>query len=380
MGEHEDSVSARYTRLIRGLPSTAPFIGPETLERAAGRPFILRLGANESGFGPSPRAIEAMREAAPRVAWYADPEAYDTRAAIAAHMGVSVHHVAIGAGIDDLLGLAVRLFMEPGSVAVASLGSYPTFAYHVTGFGSALERPPYRDDRNDLDALALAAHRTKASLVYLANPDNPSGSWSTGRDIAAFFDALPTESILLLDEAYMEFAPAEALAAFDPDDPRVLRFRTFSKAYGMAGARIGYILTAPETVQALDKIRLHFGVSVVAHAGAQAALTDQSYLAQVGEEVARGRGEYVALARELGLSALPSATNFVAIDVGSPERARATVSTLAAAGVFIRTPGAAPLDRCIRVTVGTPEERRVFARVFREVWPQISAERRGTLR
>ncbi len=156
------------------------------------------------------------------------------------------------------------------------------------------------------------------------------------------------------------------------DDPRVVRFRTFSKAYGMAGARIGYALSATPTIHEFEKIRLHFGVNTIAHAGAQAALADQTYLSEVVAEVARGREEYAALARELGLASLPSATNFVAIDTGSAARARATVAALAAAGVFIRMPWTAPLDRFIRVTVGTPSDRAAFAQIFREVWPQIA--------
>ena len=360
-----------FTRLVRGLPDTAPFTGPETLERASGRRFTLRLGANESGFGPSPRAQEAMRAAIAQIAWYADPEAYDTRAAIARHLGVGVAYVGMGAGIDDLLGQMTRLFLEPGASVVASLGSYPTFAFHVAGLGGKLERPPYRDDRNDLEALAQAARRTQASLVYLANPDNPSGSWRTGDDLMAFLNSLPAATVLLLDEAYIEFAPAEALARLEADDPRVVRLRTFSKAYGMAGARIGYVIAAPATIRALDKVRLHFGVNAVAHAGAQAALADQAYLAEVVDEVARGRDEYAALARELGMTPLPSATNFVTMDVGGAERARAVVAALAERGVFIRMPGAPPLDRCIRVTVGSARERAAFAPILREVWAAL---------
>ena len=363
-----------YTKLVQGLPSQAPFTGPEALERASGTAFHLRLGANESAFGPSPRAVAAMREAVPRVAWYADPEAFDMRAAIARHTGASIHAIQIGAGIDELLGVAVRLFMEPGSAAVASLGSYPTFAFHVAGYGATLERVPYRLDRNDLSSLAEAATRTKATLVYLANPDNPSGSWHTGADIAAFVDALPPDCTLLLDEAYIEFAPPEAHTPLAFDHPRLMRFRTFSKAYGMAGARIGYTLAASQTIRALDKIRLHFGVNLVAQVGAQAALADQDYLSGVLDEVSRGRSHYAALAADLGLTALPSATNFVTIDVGGVERARATVAALAAAGVFIRMPGAAPLDRCIRVTVGAQNDRMEFERIFREVWPTVASK------
>jgi histidinol-phosphate aminotransferase len=313
-----------------------------------------------------------MREAITNIAWYGDPEAYDTRHAIAAHMGVNADHVSVGAGIDDLLGLFVRLFMEPGDTVVASLGAYPTFSYHVVGFDGRLEQPRYRDDSNDLEALAEAAHRTQARLVYLANPDNPTGSWYTGAEIITFLETLPATCVLLLDEAYIEFASSEAITHLDADNPRVVRFRTFSKAYGLAGARIGYVITSPDTIHALDRIRLHFGVNAIAHAGAQAALADQEYLASVVDEVRQGRDEYTALAQDLGLTALPSATNFVSIDVGGAERARATVAMMAAAGVFIRLPGAPPLDRCIRVTVGSASERAAFARIFREVWPHVN--------
>lgn len=369
-----ESRAAEFTRLVRSLPTAAPFIGPETLERARGRPFTLRLGANESTFGPSPRALAAMRDALPRIGWYGDPEGYETRSAIAAVVGggVGVEHIALGAGIDDLLGLFVRLYMEPGAHVVTSLGSYPTFAYHVAGFGGVIEQPVYRNDRNDLDALAEAARQTSASLVYLANPDNPSGSWLSGAEIAAFLDSLPPACVLLLDEAYIEFAPPAAHIAMDANNPRIVRFRTFSKAYGMAGARIGYAIAAPEVVRALDRVRLHFGVNAPAHAGAQAAIADQGYLAEVVAEVARGRDEYAALANSLGLAPLPSATNFVSIDVGGADRARATVAMLAAEGVFIRMPGAPPIDRCIRVTVGSASERASFAEIFRTLWPQLA--------
>lgn len=361
-----------YAQIVAALPASVPFVAPEAMERARGRPFALRLGANESNFGPSPRAIAAMQEAATGVQNYADPENYELRAALAAHHGVAIASIVVGSGIDDLLGLAVRAFLNPGDVAVTSLGAYPTFNYHAEGYGGRLERVPYRDDRNDIDALADAARRTGARLVFLANPDNPTGSWYSAAELAAFRAALPEDAVLLLDEAYGDFAPPGTLPPMASDDPRVIRFRTFSKAHGMAGARIGYAITAPETIAAFEKIRLHFGVNLVAQAGALASLADQDYLRSVVEAVAAGREEYAALARELGLAPLPSATNFVTIDTGSPDRARALLAALAARDVFIRMPGAPPLDRCIRVTVGKPEERAAFAEVLRDVWPTIA--------
>lgn len=365
---------APVTRLVAGLPSTVPFVGPEALERQHGYHFELRLGANESVFGPSPAAREAMRAAVAQVANYGDPENYALRTALAGLHGVTREHISVGSGIDDLLGLIVRTFLEPGDMAVTSLGAYPTFNFHVEGYGGRLHRVPYRDDTNDLDALAGTARDLRARLVYLANPDNPSGSWQTVDALATFIGRLPEECLLVLDEAYSEFAPPEAVLPLDGDDSRLIRLRTFSKAYGMAGARVGYALAAPDVIAAFDKVRLHFGVNLVAQEGALAALGDPGFVAYVVDEVARGRAEYAALARELGLTPLPSATNFVTIDTGGPEGARTTVTALAGRGVFIRMPGAPPLDRCIRVTVGTPEQRAAFAAIFREVWPQLAGE------
>jgi histidinol-phosphate aminotransferase len=354
------------TQLVAGLPATVPFVAPEALERQSGRTFRLRLGANESTFGPSPRAAEAMRASVDRISYYADPESYELRAALAAHHGVALDEIVVGSGIDDLLGLVVRAYLAPGEVAVTSLGAYPTFNYHVAGYGGRLATIPYRDDRNDLEALAEAARGQRARLVFLANPDNPTGSWYPAAAIAALLDALPEGCLLLLDEAYLEFALEGEALPLDTSDPRVIRLRTFSKAYGMAGARIGYAMGDATMIRAFERIRLHFGVNLTAQEGALAALADTRYLAQVVAEVARGREEYAALGRELGLPPLPSATNFVSLDAGDPERAKALVAALAARDAFIRMPGAPPLSRCIRVTVGTAEERAAFAAILRE--------------
>ena len=364
---------APFTRLVAGLPATVPFVAPEAIVRQTGRPLALRLGANESTFGPSPRARDAMRAAVEHIHYYADPENYELRAALAALYGVGVEHIVVASGIDDLLGLVVRGFLDSDEVAVTSLGAYPTFNYHVAGFGGRLERVHYHGDRNDLQGLADVARRTHARLVYLANPDNPSGTWHTAPDLLAFVERLPANCLLLLDEAYADFAPANALPPLDVADPRVLRLRTFSKAYGMAGARVGYALGEPGIIAGFEKIRLHFGVNLVAQAGALASLADSDYLQSVVAAVAEGRREYETLARELALSTIPSATNFVTIDTGSNARARAFHAVLAERDVFIRMPGAPPLDRCVRVTVGTPPERAAFAAVAREVWPAVAA-------
>ena len=170
-------------------------------------------------------------------------------------MGVAPANVAVGEGVDALLGYLVRLLIAPGDVVVTSEGAYPTFNYHVTGYGGVLEKTPYLDDREDPAALFARAGQTGAKLVYVANPDNPMGTWHAGADIAAALADLPEGCLLLLDEAYIELAPPEAVAEIAADDPRVLRMRSFSKAYGMAGARVGYAVGAPELIGGFDRIR-----------------------------------------------------------------------------------------------------------------------------
>ena len=358
----------RYSRLVGALPAVVPFVPPEALERQLGRAIKIRIGANESAFGPSPRAIAAINEGAPRISWYCDPEGFALREALAKHHSVARENIGLGAGADDLLGLTVRAVIDAGDPVVMSRGAYPTFAFHVNGFGGKFVTPPYRDFRNDAAALADAAAESKARLVYLSNPDNPTGSWLNAAEQMAIVAKLPPGAVFVLDEAYSDFAPAGSLPALDPEDPRIIRIRTFSKAHGMAGARVGYAIGCKDLIASFDKIRHHFGVARLSQEAALASLGDQEFIATVGRAVAEGRRDYAELAAKLGLKALPSATNFVAIDMGDGNRARATLARLLEdEAVFLRMPGVAPLDRLIRVTVGTPPERQGFAEALTRV-------------
>jgi len=364
----------RYTALVESLPASVPFVGPEEQERARGAPFDARLGANENRFGPSPAAIEAMLDAAAEVWKYGDRASEDLRAALAAHHRVGRDNILVGEGIDGLLGNLVRLIVAPGDAVVTSMGAYPTFNYHVAGFGGVLHKLPYRDDHEDLRALFAAAAETGAKLVYLANPDNPMGTWLRGAEIVKALADLPEGCLLVLDEAYVEFAPEGTAAEIVPDDPRVIRMRTFSKAYALAGARIGYAIAHPDLIAAFDRVRNHFGVNRLAQAGALAALGDAGWLAHVRAEVARSRAEIARIAAKSGLSALPSAANFVAVDCGGDGAlARRVVAELAARGVFVRMGLVVPQDRCIRISCGTVEDMRLFA----DDLPEALARARG---
>jgi histidinol-phosphate aminotransferase len=361
------------TPQVAAVPPTTPFVAPEELARRAGHATLLRLGANESAFGPPPRSLAAMRDALPRTSWYGDPESAELRAALAKRHACRPDNITVTSGIDDILGLAVRAYLGPGDVALATRGTYPTFGFHVAGFGARLDVVPYSDDGHvQLDALAERARALQPKVVYLANPDNPSGSFRSRADVETFVQALPPRALLILDEAYADFVAVGDLAAPAILD-RVVRARTFSKAYGLAGARIAYTLAPPDVVATFQKIRHHYGVNRTAQIGALAALDDAEFVAQVVAEVARGRDEYAALAERLGVATLPSFTNFVLFDLGSRERAEGMVDEMLRRAVFIRKPGAPPLDRYVRVTVGTGEERARFAAVFADALEALKA-------
>jgi len=352
----------RYTDLVQTLPASVPFVGPEAQERARGAAFVARIGANESVFGPSPRAIAAMEQAAGQAWMYGDPELHDLREAIATHHGVARANVVVGEGIDGLLGYLVRLLIGPGDAVVTSDGAYPTFNYHVTGFGGVLHKVPYAGDHEDPEALLDKARAVDAKLMYFANPDNPMGSWHDAKTVQAMIDALPVGAVLALDEAYADTAPVGAIPPLDMDHPRVIRLRTFSKAYGLAGLRVGYGLAHPDFANAFNKIRHHFGMGRLAQAAALVALDDQDHLRATVAQIAAAREAISAIARDNGLIPLPSATNFVTIDCGRDGAfARAVLAGLVARGIFVRMPFTPPQDRCIRVSAGTQADLAAFA-------------------
>jgi histidinol-phosphate aminotransferase len=347
----------KQTPLVESLPASVPFVGPEALERARNTQFAARLGANESVFGPAPSVLEAIKAASGEAWMYGDPESYDLRHALADHLDIASDEVVVGEGIDGLLGYTVRIFVGPGDTVVTSDGAYPTFNYHVAGFGGELVSVPFKDDKEDIDGLLAAAQASNAKMVYLSNPDNPMGTWHSADAIAAMRDGLPEGCLLLLDEAYVEFAPEDAILPIDTTDPRVIRMRTFSKAHGMAGMRVGYAFGHRDIIRAFEKIRNHFGMNRVSQAAALAALRDPDWVALVRASVEDARDRIAAIARDNGLVPLPSATNFVTIDCGQDGAfARAVLDALVARHIFVRMPFAAPGNRCIRVSAGKSED------------------------
>lgn len=367
--------SPRYTSIIQQLPETVPFVGPEAQERARGKPFRARIGANESVFGPSPKAVSAMVAAAHEVWKYCDPDNFELIQAIARFHGVGSENVVIIEGIDGGLGLANRLFVAPGDAVVTSDGAYPTFNFHVAACGGRLIKVSYHDDREDIGALVDAAARANARLLYVTNPDNPMGSCWSADDIAALIQNMPDGAVLALDEAYIDTAPVGTALPIDVSNPMVLRFRTFSKAYGMAGARIGYCVGEASVIRQFEKVRNHYGINRIAQAGALAAISDQDYLRQTIAAIEAARCKIARIAESNGLRPLPSATNFVTIDCGRDGSfARRVLQGLLARDVFVRMPSVTPLDRCIRIGAGKKQDLDLFDEMLPEALVEAAAD------
>jgi histidinol-phosphate aminotransferase len=356
------------TDVVGQLPSSVPFVGPEIQERANGREFILRLGANENVFGPSPIAIAAMQRAAPEVWMYGDSESHDLRFAIADYHQVGFENVVIGEGIDALLGYTCRLFVEPGRKVVTSKGAYPTFNFHVAGNGGELHFVPLKDYCEHPQGLLAKTREVGAVLTYISNPNNPMGSWHDADGMQKLIDGVPDGSILVVDEAYIEFAPENTAPPIDVSNSKILRFRTFSKAYGMAGARIGYCIGEAGLIAQMEKVRNHFGINRIGQVGALAALGDHKHLRETITKVAVARTKIAEIAHKYHFEALPSAANFVAIDCKRDEKfARSLVDTLTQNAVFIRMPMIAPQSGFIRVSAGTDNDLELFDTALGEV-------------
>jgi histidinol-phosphate aminotransferase len=342
----------------------------EVKARSLGLEQVVKLGSNESAFPPPEAALRAAAQAAMDANRYPDPWLGELRAALASVHGVREDQVVPGAGADELIRLLAAVTLEPGRSCVFPWPGFPTHAQAALIAGAravAVSTPP---DRLDLEAL-LAAIDASTSLVCVATPNNPTGAAASRQQIEAFLDALPETVTCLIDEAYFEFADPELRAGggelVAAGRPNVCAIRTFSKAYGLAGFRIGYAVTSPELADGLNRVRSMFNASEPAQAAALAALGAEAQLESRVEHVRAGRQRLTGLLAAAGLRPYPSQGNFVFAEV--PGRAGGADSQAAAAladdllrqGVIVRAMGGFGAPGAIRVTIGTRAEEELLA-------------------
>jgi histidinol-phosphate aminotransferase len=332
----------------------------EELERELGISGAIKLASNENPLGPSPKAVAAMTSALTNLHRYPDGAGYTLRTALAAKFKVDFAQTCIGNGSDEIIEFLARAYIRPGQEALAAAPSFLMYSKLVQVAGGRLREVPLKDYRIDLTAL-LAAITPATRLIFINNPDNPAGTAVYADELARFLDQVPTGVLVVLDEAYIDFATdprvAQGVDFLDHATP-VLVMRTFSKSTGLAGLRIGYALGPAEVIAAFDRVRQPFNTSSLAQVGAVAALEDQTFWLATQSLIAEGLAEFYACFTRLGLFYVPSQTNFVLVKIGP--QAPAVAEALLKRGVIVRAMTSYGLPEFLRISVGLMEENRRF--------------------
>lgn len=328
----------------------------EELERELGIRNAIKLASNESPMGPSPTVIEAIRAAAASAHRYPDAGTFALRRDLAEHHAIGMDEICVGNGSNEIIDLLCRTFGSPEEHAVFGDPSFVCYQLGCTAANVPFGKVPLRDRLAwDVDAL-LDAVTPRTKLLFVAHPNNPTGAHVPRAELRRLLEALPERVIAVIDEAYVEFADApdyESALSMRSLRERLVVLRTFSKAYGMAGLRVGYAIAPPELVGYLNRVRAPFNVNLIAQAAARAALGDRAHLERYLAMNRTERARVSAGLVELGLRVAPSQANFVLADFGMPNGE--VYDRLLRMGVIIR-PMPPPIDTWLRITVGLPEE------------------------
>jgi len=345
--------------MLERLPVYQPGRPIEEVARELGLPAddIIKLASNENPLGPSPLALKAMRQALRAVNLYPDGNAFYLKHKLAAKLGVTPANLILGNGSNEIIELIGHALLGPDAEVVVSQYCFAVYPIVTALFGSKLVVAPAKDYGHDLDAM-LAAITPNTRVVFVANPNNPTGTIASRDALSRFVNAVPPNVLLALDEAYIEFLeePLDLLPEIrSGTKPNLLLMRTFSKIYGLAGLRIGYGIGHPEFIGALEKIRQPFNTNSVAQAGALAALDDTKHVERTQRTNFRGLKFYARSFRKLKLEFVPSAANFILVRVGDGQRVFTEMQKL---GVIVRPMGGYQLPEWVRITVGTSKENK----------------------
>lgn len=361
------TVASKAPEYIRRISPYEPGKPIGELAREMGIPEagIVKLASNENPLGMSSRAKEAATAALVAGERYPDGNAFDLKAALCSRFGVQPDQLVIGNGSNDVLELAARAFLGAGRSAVFSQHAFAVYALSTNATGAVGIEVAAKDFGHDLPAMA-AAIRPDTRIVFIANPNNPTGTFVDGAAIEAFLASVPPDVLVVLDEAYTEYLGAQQRydsLAWLPRFPNLLVSRTMSKAYGLAGLRVGYGIGHPEVADLMNRVRQPFNVSSVALAAALAALSDVEFLERTADLNSRGMAQITEALAELSLEWIPSAGNFVAFKVGD---AAAVNRALLQQGVIVRPIAGYGMPEWLRVSIGLPEENARFVAALRQ--------------
>ena len=350
-----------YVRAIAPYQAGKP-IAEVAREFGLDEAAIVKLASNENPFGVPPSAVAAMQAAALELGRYPDANGFDLKAALAKRYDVPAAWITLGNGSNDILEIAAHAFVSRGQAVVYAQYSFAVYALATQGVGARAIVVPAVDFGHDLDAM-LAAIDADTRLVFIANPNNPTGTFIPAERIEAFLAKVPAHVIVVLDEAYNEFLQAEdqfESAAWVRTYPNLVVSRTFSKAYGLAGLRVGFAIAQPAVTDLMNRIRQPFNVNSMAQAAAIAALNDAAFLEQGALNNAAGYRQFIAAFEELKLQYVPSHGNFVLVKVGDDDQAGARVNlALLKQGVIVRPVGNYGLPKWLRISIGLPRENAI---------------------
>ncbi|GAV22307.1 histidinol-phosphate transaminase [Carboxydothermus pertinax] len=344
----------------------------EEVERELGITNIDKLASNENLWGISPKVAEAIKEAVEQINYYPDGGAFRLKEKIAVKYGVALDQIILGNGSDELVMFLAMTLIDPGDEAVMPVPSFPRYEPVVTMMSGVAREIPLKEHRLDLEAMVRAINE-KTKLIYLCNPNNPTGTYITQTELEQFLNEVPPNVTIVLDEAYFEFAKV------NPDypdgfnyfqkRPNIVVLRTFSKAYGLAGLRIGYGFAPAELAKAINSLRPPFNVNFLAQRAALAALDDEEFVAEVVKNTNSGKEYIYGELKKLGLAYIPSAANFLMVKTGKPSQI--VFRELLKRGVIVRSGDIFGMDDWIRVTVGTPSQNKRFLNELRVVLEKI---------
>lgn len=362
-------MKSRIRQNLLNVKNYVPGKPIEEVQRELGLKEVIKLASNENCFGPSPKALAAIRANLKNIHRYPDSLSFYLRKKLAGSLGVDESSLIFGNGSDEIIGMAVRTFVGEGDEVVIAKPTFLIYEIVSQAQNAKINLVPLTKDlKHDLRKMKEAVNE-KTKMVFIANPDNPTGTYVSKAELEEFLDGLPEQVVVFLDEAYSEFARGSFKDYPDGLDylerPGMIVARTFSKIYGLAGLRIGYGVASPEVISYMEKTREPFNVNILAQAGALAALDDKPFLKKTVSHVKKEKEFLYSAFRKMGLAYIESATNFVIVDVKAD--CKEIFNKLLKEGVIVRDMKAWGYNSLIRVTIGTRAEDEKFISALKRV-------------
>lgn len=351
---------------IENLQPYEPGKPVEEVQRELGLKRVYKLASNENSLGPSPRAVSAIKKALKYLNRYPDGSCYYLKVKLAKALKVAPENLIIGNGSDEIIEVIVRTFLSSDEEAIIAEPSFLEYRLNVEASGAQVRVVPLVNFKYDLDSMKRAI-TDKTKLIFIANPNNPTGTYVTEKEVNRFLDGLPNNVIVVVDEAYYDFVSVKdypnSMRYFR--DKNLLILRTFSKAYGLAALRIGYGIGRAEFISYMNRVRLPFNVNMLAQVAAIAGLGDRGHIRKSKSMVLKGKAFLYRSLDKMGLSYVPTITNFILVDVRRD--GRRLFEGMLKYGVIVRDMKPYKLDNYIRVTIGTEEENRKFIEALKKL-------------